>query len=198
MRLLLTFALLALAPTLALAQAGDWDFDAMPPGVWGGPILFGDPACVEVVPMENAGGAPLPSGASGNILCIDTRGKNGSLGFRINYGCGGVPTGICKLRYGFSGAAWSFGAGFAVYINDDGSYDNPDDLFMPPVGIPPSTTFGHNSENEQGCNVGHTMDVIVQPNTVAYFDDFSFECLDPIPVDDHSWGAVKSRFGAED
>jgi len=198
MKMLLTFALLALAPTLALAQAGDWDFDNMPAGPWGGPIIVGAGNCAEVVPVGSGGGAPTPSGASGNMLCIDTREKTGPFGVRINYGCGGVPTGICKLRYGFSGAAWSFGAGFAVYINDDGSYDNADDLFMPPVGIPPSTTFGHNSENEQGCNINHTMDIIVQPNTVAYFDDFTFECLDPIPVEDHSFGTVKSRFGAED
>jgi len=197
MKLLVTLTLLALAPTIALAQA-DWDFDQQPLGPWGGEIIVGSGPCAQIVPFGAGNGAPAPSGGSGNMLCIDTRGKTGPFGIRINYGCGGVPAGICKLRYGYSGAAWSFGAGFAVYINDDGSYDNSDDLWAPVVGFPPSTTFGHNSENEQGCNIGHTMDIIVQPNTVVYLDDFSTECLDPVATDDHNWGAVKSRFGQDD
>jgi hypothetical protein len=184
--------------TSALAQpAGDWDFDGMPPGPWGGTVLEGDGTKVQVVDVlgGTTGGAGLPPGATGNILQVDARNTNTRIVIRFNYNCApGVPTGICQVSYGYSAAAWTSGSGFGVYVDDDGSYTNPDDLYEPPVGFPPSTTFGTNSENEPDCLANHTIDFVVQPGTILYLDDFGFECLLPIPTESKSWSAVKGLF----
>lgn len=197
LRSVLFCSLVLLLPAAAFAQANDSDFDNMAPGPWPGVIIVGSGNCAEIVPVSGGttGGAPLPHDASGNMLCIDTREKTEPFGVRIHYDCApGDPEGICQVRYGFSGAAWVFGAGFHVYTDDDGSYDNPDDQWEPPVGIPPSTTRGNNSENEPDCTIEHTLDIIVQPNTVAYFDGFTFDCIDPTPVEQRSWSTFKETF----
>ena len=87
-----------------------------------------------------------------------------------------------------------FGAWIGVYVDDDGTYTNPDDLFEPPVGFPPSTSWGDNKENEPDCVGTHTITFVVSPGAVAYLDNFDTVCLGPVGNEGAYWGVLKSMY----
>lgn len=192
---LLVFAA-ALLPAAATATVFGTGFDTMPPGPYPlpGAVIQGDPSRVQVVPVGAVGGS-APPGATGNVLVIDNRGGTAPIIVRFTYTCDG-PTadGTCRIEYDFFYEAWSMYAWIGVYVDDDGTYTNPDDLFEPPVGFPPSTSWGDNSENEQDCLVTHTIDFVVGPDAVAFLDNFTTECLDPVGDEPLGWGALKGMY----
>jgi len=194
--LLTLAAVAALLPAHAPASVPGAGFDAMPPGPYPlpGAVIQGDPARVQVVPAEAVGGS-APPGAAGNVLVIDNLGGSAPVIVRFTYTCDG-PTAedICQIEYDFFFEAWSIGAWIGVYVDDDGSYSNPDDLFEPPVGFPPSTSWGDNTEREADCVGEHTIDFVVGPDAVAFLDNFTTECLEPVAGEQTTWGALKGLY----
>ncbi|MBC8425283.1 hypothetical protein H8E07_14270 [bacterium] len=190
------FLLIALAlPAAALAVVPGTGFDGMTPGQYGVPgVVIGDASRVQVVPAGDLGGSAPPN-AFGNVLCIDNRGGSGVIILSFTFNCGDpFPEGICKVEYDFFFESWQPLAYVGVYTDDDGSYTNPDDWFQPPVGFPPSTSWGDNAEGERDCQAGHTIDFIISPGAVAYLDNFTTECLEPIANETADWGTLKSMY----
>lgn len=191
----LTLTVLLTLPVLAWAHVHGSEFDDMPTGPYMGPALIGgDPSTVSVVPAGSLGGS-TPPGATGNVLAIDNRNGNGPVTITFTYDCGGpTPMDICEIEYDFFYEAWTLYAWIGVYVDDDGSFENPDDLFEPPVGFPPSTSYGDNTEREMDCVGMHTITFVVGPGAVAYLDNFETECLEVIPADHIEWDALKSLY----
>lgn len=194
--LILFAALAALAPAAGLALVPGTGFDGMAPGPYPlpGAVIQGDPSRVQVVPAAAVGNSAPPN-ASGNVLVIDNTGGVTPIIVRFDFTCEGpVADGTCEISYDFFYEAWSVYAWIGVYVDDDGTYTNPDDLFEPPVGFPPSTSWGDNTEREQDCLAMHTIEFVVGPDAVAYLDNFSTECLLPVGDESTSWGSLKSRY----
>ena len=202
--LALTAALVMTAAGAALADVTGSDFDALPVGPYpfGGSPRFlegADPGKVKVIPAPAVGGgAPIPPGAMGNVLCIDniqpvpgTR-----MIVEFDFECEINPAGVCLLKYDFSGAAWVDGAGFDVFIDPEGEYDNTDATWSPPVVIAPSTIYGSNTEGTGVCNgSGHTVAFLVRPGAIMYIDNLRTECVEgTVGSRTSTWGAVKSIY----
>ncbi|HPF36111.1 MAG TPA: hypothetical protein P5571_13815 [Candidatus Krumholzibacteria bacterium] len=194
--LLTLAAAAALLPADAAATVPGTGFDAMPPGPYPlpGAVIQGDPARVQVVPVSAVGGS-APPGATGNVLVIDNLGGTSPVIVRFTFTCDG-PTveDICQIEYDFFYEAWAINAWIGVYVDDDGTYTDPDDLFEPPVGFPPSTSWGDNTEREPDCVGEHTIDFVVGPDAVAFLDNFDTECLEPVGDESTSWGALKGMY----
>ena len=188
---LLTFLVL---PVAALADVQGAGFDSMPTGPYMGPaVIGGDPGAVQVIPATDLG--VTPPGATGNVLVIDNTGGTTPVTITFTYNCNG-PTeiDICEIEYDFYYEAWWVYAWVGVYVDDDGTFTDPDDLFEPPVGIPPSTSYGDNTEREKDCVGVHTITFVVGPGAVAMLDNFETECLDAVPNEATEWGALKSMY----
>ncbi len=192
---ILTLAALVTLPAVSFAWVMGSEFDDLPAGPYGGAgQVQGDPSRVQVVPVGDLGGA-TPPGAVGNVLVIDNRDGEGPIIVTFAYTCGG-PTemDICAVEYGFYYEAWTIEASIGVYVDAEGNYDNPDDLFDPPVGFPPSTSFGDNTEREQDCVGIHTISFVVNPGAVAVLDNFETECLEPVANENIEWDSLKSCY----
>ena len=191
---LIVLAVLIL-PVATLAGVPGAGFDGMPTGPYMGPaVIGGDPGTVTVEPAANLGPV-APPGATGNVLVIDNSAGTGMVTVTFTYNCDGGPmTDFCEVEYDFFYEAWWVYAWIGVYVDDDGSYTNPDDLFEPPVGVPPTVSWGDNSEIEADCLGNHTITFVVSPGAVAYLDNFSTLCLGPIGNDDVDWGTLKSMY----
>ena len=193
-RTLLLLPILLLLPAAALALVQGADFDNLPTGPYTGTaVIGGDVTLVSVQPV-GAVGASAPPGAVGNVLVIDNSGGGAPITVTFTYDCDDLPEEICEIEYDFYYEAWLIGAWIAVYVDADGVYENPDDLFEPPVGFPPSTSWGDNTEREYDCAGTHTITFVVGPGAVAYLDNFETECLDMVPNETPSWGALKSLY----
>lgn len=199
MRLVICLVLLAaILPAAALAGVDGSDFDSMPAGPYPfpGQVLEGNPGNVQVRPVQNGTqhGAPLPSDASGNMLCVDAVQKTDRIVLEFTFSCDPATEGVCEVSYEFSTAQWADG-GVEVFVDAGGDYSNPDDVVDLPVGIPPSTSFGGNTETEGACDTSvHTLTFIVYPGTILYLEDMATQCLIPTPVDEPTWGSLKVRY----
>lgn len=190
--------LLCAAPS-ALAVVVGSDFDTLPTGPYTGPagvIPPGSPG-VQVVP-DNQGyaGAPSLGNGSGNMLRIDNLSGPGSIIVTFVFYCDVIPENLCRIGYTYAASAWGFTSGFGVYV-DDPTLTNPDDLWEPLIGFPPSTVGpGDNHENAGDCDgLTHTITFVVQPGTVMHLDNMATECLeDPVGDEQHSWGALKAWY----
>lgn len=194
---LLLLVLVSLAG-LALADVTGGDFDSMPPGPYPGPgqVLEGDPANVQVVQVIDgtSQGAPLPPNASGNMLCIDAVNKSTRIIVEFTFSCIVQPTGVCQVSYDYSVAQWN-GTGVEVHVDAAGDYSNPDDIVNLPVGFPPSTTAGGNSELSGDCDGStHTLAFMVKPGSILYIDNMVTECVAPTPTHRSTWGQLKTRY----
>jgi hypothetical protein len=193
---LTTLLLMALATTASGDVIGS-DFDAMPVGPYVGPaaVLEGNPGNVKV--HQAAGitrGATVPPGASGNMLCIDAIDKTSRLVVQFTFACEIVPSGVCQVEYDYSMAQW-FGDGIEVHVDAEGDYSDPDDVINIPIGLPPSTSSGDNSENEGECDASsHTIAFLVRPGSILCIDNLVTECLLPTPSRARSWGTLKTIY----
>ncbi|MBU0742043.1 hypothetical protein KKG45_08805 [bacterium] len=192
-RLILLTALVL--PAVAMADVQGTGFDGMPPGPYSGSgVITGDPSTVTVVPAASLGGS-TPPGATGNVLSIDNRNGSGVVTVTFTFDCDGTyPDAVCQIEYDFFFEAWLIGSWIGVYVDDDGTFSNPDDLFEPPVGFPPSTSWGDNTEREPDCFGTHTITFVVGPGAVAYLDNFDTECLDTVASETADWGTLKSMY----
>lgn len=194
--LVLAALLTVVLPVLAGVVGGD--FDSMPLGPYLGPanILEGDPNNVQVRPVDagTSHGAPLPSDAMGNMLCVDAVNKTGRIVIEFAFACDPATDGVCEVSYDFSVAQWS-GEGVEVFIDPMGTYDNPVDVIDIPVGFPPSTTFGGNTETRGQCDgSAHALTFVVYPGSILYLDNMTTTCLLPTDNDEPTWGEVKTRY----
>lgn len=188
--------LLLCAAPCALAFVVGSDFDSQPLGPYNGGGAVTPPGSpgVQIVP-DNQGfaGAPALGNGSGNMLRIDALNHPGPITVTFVFYCDIIPDNLCRIEYTYSGAAWGIYSGFGVYV-DDPSLSNPDDLWEPPVGIPPSTVGpGENHENAGECDgATHTITFVVQPGTILHLDNMATECLEnPVGDERPSWGALK-------
>ena len=185
-----------LSTAVAGGNFGDWDLpphdpDTPGPYMGGGDPHTGDPLCVTVGVAGNEAPAP-PFGGIGNILCIDARNKTSKIIILFTFSCDGSPSDVCKVSYSYSGYSSSASGGFNVHVNSGGMYNNPDDMWAP-VGIPPSTISGSNSENEADCAALHTIEFEVLPGTLLYVDNVSVTCL-TVSVEEQTWSQIKALF----
>jgi len=191
-------ALLTLLAAPSLADVTGSGFDGMPPGPYTGPapVLEGNPANVLV---DQVGGgsphsAPIPPGASGNVLCIDAVDKASRVVVQFTFACDLIPNGVCQLEYDYSVAQY-FGSGVEVHVDAGGDYSNPDDVINLPIGLPPSTTAGDNTETEGACDLSsHTVAFVVYPGSVLCIDNLVTECLQPTEARRARWGTLKLRY----
>lgn len=194
--LIVVFMLVA-GPIFADVDGGD--FDSLPPGPYTGTgdVLEGDPANVMIrqVVDGTTQGAPLPTNASGNMLCVDAVQKSSRIIIEFTFSCPGTdPSGVCQVEYDYSTAQYT-GGGLEVFTDPMGDYSNPDDVVDIPVGFPPSTTFGHNSETAGQCTGDtHTITFVVYPGTILYLDNLVTDCLLPTPNDEPTWGELKTLY----
>jgi len=192
-----TMLLLACAGP-SIAGVGGADFDALPLGPYLGPapILEGNPTNVLV---DQVGGgsphsAPLVPGASGNVLCIDAVDKGSRIVVQFTFSCDLIPNGVCQLEYDYSVAQY-FGSGVEVHVDAGGDYSSPDDVINLPIGLPPSTTAGDNTETEGACDLSsHTVAFVVYPGSVICIDNLVTECLQPTEARRARWGTLKLRY----
>lgn len=182
-------------PAVALAGVHHPNFDSMPPGPYSGPALItGDPGTVLLLPASSLGSS-APPGATGNVLVVDNSNGGAPVTITFTYDCDNTyDNAVCQIEYDFFYEAWMVYAWVGVYIDDDGTFSNPDDLFEPPVGFPPTVSWGDNSEREPDCFGSHTITFVVGPGAVAYLDNFTTECLDSVADERIGWGAVKSLY----
>lgn len=190
--------LLGIAPC-ALAVVVGGDFDSQPPGPYTGGATVQPPGSpgVQVVP-DNQGyaGAPSLGNGSGNMLRIDNLSGPGPIIVTFVFYCDVIPDNLCRIGYAYAASAWDIYSGFGVYV-DDPTLTNPDDLWEPPVGFPPSTVGpGDNHENAGDCDgATHTITFVVAPGTVLHLDNMATECLEnPVGDERHSWGALKAWY----
>ncbi len=200
--LLVPLALAALAAP-ALADVAGGDFDPIPPGPYpftgptGSPrILGGDPARVQVVPAGSEVGAPTIPQGSGNVLCIDNRNSSTSIILEFDFACGESLETACTVTYDYTAAAWSFGAGFDVHLDAGGNFNNPFDLYRPPVGFPPSTVQGTKTKFAGDCDGAmHTLTFRIFPDGVLYLDNMVTDCVDfSTPALPTTWGRIKDLY----
>ncbi len=181
----------------AVAQGGvqGADFDNMPVGPYMGPaVIGGDPGAVQVIPVNHIYPAS-PPGATGNVLVIDNSGGQSPVTVTFTYNCDNTyDDAICKIEYDFYFESWFIGSWIGVWVDDPDLLDEPDDWFQPPVGFPPSTSWGDNSETEPDCEGTHTITFVVGPGAVAVLDNFETECLDTVANDSSNWGEIKSMY----
>ena len=195
MRRTIKYLLLVLPLLVVPVNAGvdGTDFDNQPVGPYAGSgaILQGDPSQVQVVPHDQGDpSTPIPPDASGNMLAI-----YGPAIVEFTFACDIIPDCDCVIQYDYGASAWSIYDGFGVYIDAGGVYDNPDDLWEPLVGIPPSTTWGSNTEHEGACDGSvHTITFVVWGSTVMNIDNMQTDCIPIVPVETERWGALKSRY----
>ncbi len=182
---LVLLALLAL-PAAAMAGIQGADFDNMPVGPYqGGATIWGDPSTVNVV----------PSASGGNFLHIDNSGGSSPVYVTFTYDCDNTyDDAICNIEYDYFFVAWWWGAYVGVYVDDPDALDDPDDWLQMPVGIPPSTSGGDNSENEPDCEGQHTITFVVGPGAELELDNFETECLDTVANENVEWGTLKSMY----
>lgn len=195
MRMILALTSLLILSGLAQAGIQGADFDNMPVGPYtGSATIWGDPGAVQVLPVE-AVGASAPPGATGNVLVIDNSGGGSPIYVTFTYDCDNTyDDAVCEIEYDFFFEAWYIGAWIGVYIDDPEAWGDPDDWFQMPVGIPPSVSWGDNSEREPDCEGTHTITFVVGPGAVAVLDNFETECLDTVADEATDWGAVKSMY----
>jgi hypothetical protein len=201
MRTAIRCLIVALLASPAFGGVDGGDVDPMPIGPYpagapNGVVVQGNPGDVQVAPAgSEGGGAPPVPNASGNILCLDTLSGTGSLLIEFTFACEELPRGSCRVKYDFSGATWAFGGGLEVYIDANGVYNNPSDIWGPPVGFPPSTVFGSQTFSAGECDASqHTIAFRVRPQTRIYIDNLVTECTPPLGVQGSTWGATKELF----
>ena len=184
---------------VALAAVNGADFDNQPVGPYAGPAVVtppGSPGVTVVPDNQSTGGAPALGNGSGNQLCIDALNNPGPITVTFTFFCDVIPDNLCRIEYSYAGSAWFIYSGFAVYV-DDPSLTNPDDLWEPLVGFPPSTVGpGSNHENAGDCDgTTHTITFVVQPGTVLNLDNMQTECLEnPVSDEGRTWSALKALF----
>ena len=181
----------------ALAQVNGGGFDGMPPGPYpgGAPngVVSGGPGSVTVKPAGSETGAPAVPHGAGNVLCIET--GDGTIVVEFTFSCPAQPRGICAVSYDWSGAAYAPGSGMKVFVDAGGHFNNPDDLWQPPVGLPPTTVFGSNTEHAGPCDaVLHTLTFIVLPFTKIYIDNLITACDVIIGVQTTPWSELKRLY----
>ena len=189
-------SLLLACASNAFAQVNGAGFDGMAPGAYpaGGPnaAVSGGPGSVTVQPAGAA--APgVPNGA-GNVLCIDTM-AGGTIFVEFTFICPVQPHGICAVQYDWSGAAFSPNSGMQVHVDAGGVFNNPDDVWQPPVGLPPTTATGSNTEHAGPCDaVVHTLTFIVRPFTKIYIDNMTTTCDVGVGVEAKPWSQLKTLY----
>ncbi len=189
--------LLIVCASNAFAQVNGGGFDGMPPGPYPGGAPNGvvsGGGSVSVQPAGSETGAPgVPHGA-GNVLLIDTM-TGGTAVVQFTFSCPIQPHGICAVRYDWSGAAYGIGSGMRVYVDANGQFNNPDDIWQPPVGLPPTTVSGSNTEHSGPCDaVLHTLTFIVLPFTKIYIDNLVTVCDVGVGTQATPWGEVKRLY----
>lgn len=196
---LVSCLLLLCAAPCALAIVVGTDFDSQLLGPYAGPAAVNPPgsAGVQVVP-DGLGyaGAPALGSGSGNMLRIDALNNPGPITVTFVFMCDVIPDNLCRIGYTYGASAWDIYSGFGVYV-DDPSLTNPDDLWEPPVGFPPSTVGpGSNHENTGECDgAAHTITFVVYPGTVLHLDNMATECLqNPVGDEQPNWGALKAWY----
>lgn len=190
--------MLALVPfTPALADVTGSDFDSMPDGPYLGPadVLEGNPGNVQVRQAFGVTrGATLPPGATGKMLCIDAIDKTSRVIVEFTFACAIAPSGVCQVEYDYSMAQW-FGDGVEVHVDAAGDYSDPDDVINIPIGLPPSTSSGDNTETEGACDASsHTIAFMVRPGSILCIDNLVTECLLSTPARPESWGRLKTIY----
>jgi hypothetical protein len=82
-----------------------------------------------------------------------------------------------------------------VFVDANGQFNNPDDLWQPPVGLPPTTATGSNTEHAGPCDAAlHTLTFIVFPFTKIYIDNMTTVCDVGVGVQGTPWGEMKSLY----
>lgn len=105
------------------------------------------------------------------------------------------PNGICAVQYDWSGAAYTPNSGMEVHVDAGGVFDNPDDVWQPPVGLPPSTASGSNTEHAGPCDAEvHTLTFIVHPFTRIWIDNMTTTCDVGVGVDARPWSQLKTLY----
>jgi len=130
----------------------------------------------------------------GNMLCVDAVNKSSRIVVEFTFSCDPVTGGVCEVSYDFSVAQWS-GSGVEVFVDPMGDYSNPSDVIDLPVGFPPSTAAGDNTETRGDCDgSSHTLTFVVFPGSILYLDNLTTTCLLPTDNDESTWGKVKVRY----
>jgi len=202
--LVLILSVAAVVPALADVDGGDVDPLPVGPFPFGanGPspaLLGGDsmaPMRVTVVMAGDETGAPTIPQGSGNVLCLDNRQSTVPLIIQFTFSCSESIRTACQVSYDYTAAAWAFGGGFEVFVDDDGTLSNPDDLYRPPVGFPPSTTQGSKHFLAGDCDAAvHTLTFVVFPEGVLYLDNLETDCIDiTTPTQRSSWSHLKALY----
>jgi hypothetical protein len=115
---------------------------------------------------------------------------------QFTFSCSESVQTVCQVSYDYTAAAWAFGGGFDVFVDDDGTMSNPADLYRPPVGFPPSTTQGSKHFYAGSCDAFvHTLTFRVFPEGVLYLDNLETACIDiTTPTERSSWGRMKALY----
>jgi hypothetical protein len=101
---------------------------------------------------------------------------------------------VCQVEYDYGVAQW-YGDGVEVHVDAMGDYSDPDDQIDMPVGFPPSTAAGDNSETEGACDLStHTLTFVVFPGSALCIDNLTTACMLPVPARRPSWGKVKTLY----
>ncbi len=189
----LTF-LLCFAGVAGADTFGDWGGQGPGPYLGGGTVDEGDPDCVTVIGSGDEPPAPPVPGGSGSVLCIDARNKPSQIVITFTFTCP-VDNGVCVVEYDFSGYNTNFGAGgFDVHVDAGGDFSNADDVWAP-IGLPPQSTFGGNTEGAGSCDgATHTITFRVFPGTVLYLDNGQAKCNVSTATESETWGRVKMLF----
>lgn len=199
MRLITSVSILMLLTAPAWAGVNGAGFDSQPLGPYAGGATVNPPGApgVEVVPdFPGFAGASNLGNGSGNMLRIDTLNYPGPVSITFTFQCDILPEELCRVKYDYAAAAWQLFSGFGVYV-DDPTLSNPDDLWEPVIGFPPSTVGpGDNTENAGDCDGSqHQITFVVQPGTILHLDNMVTECLEPIvPNQEQTWSTLKALY----
>ena len=199
MRLVTMTCFLLIFATPAWADVNGADFDNQPQGPYVGGATVNPPGAtgVEIVP-DSPGfmGASNLGNGQGNMLRIDTVNHPGPIHVTFTFQCEVLDEHLCRVKYNYAAAAWVFGGGFAVYV-DDPTLSNPDHAWEEPLLIPPTTVGpGEETENAGDCDgSSHQITFVVYPNTIMHIDNLDTECLENVvPNEKHSWSTLKALY----
>lgn len=187
------------APSLADVAGGDFDSLPLGPYPFGGgspTLLLGDPINIQIIQAGTESHSPPVPNGSGNVLCIDTRGKPSNHILEFDFSCNVDPTGICHVSWDFSATSFVDDHGFDVVVDADGDYSNTDQTWHPPVIIGPATLLGSNTEGAGVCEgSSHTVTFVINTGVVMYIDNMVTECVPgSLSIDAAPWGRVKAQY----